>query len=140
MQHPVTSGPGFTALCMRIDPTWDLRVPFDVRTYCMPQRRPDRSTEDPASGWQAHESDEDTSQGVRLLHDLATPLTVISGYTQLLRRRATGMTSQDAAVMERSLKAIEGAVDRMLAVLKQHVEEDAGQERRDKVERSIRDE
>lgn len=52
-----------------------------------------------------------------LLHQLGTPLTIISGHTQLLQRRTRHMIGNDAATLDRSLRAIEGAVQRMVTVL-----------------------
>ena len=52
-----------------------------------------------------------------LLHQLGTPLTIISGHAQLLRRRTRHMVGDDAATLDRSLEAIEVAVQRMVAVL-----------------------
>jgi signal transduction histidine kinase len=52
-----------------------------------------------------------------LLHQLGTPLTIISGHTQLLQRRTKHLADDDVAVLDRSLRAIDGAVQRMVTVL-----------------------
>ena len=61
-----------------------------------------------------------SSEAEDLIHDLGTPLTIISGYVQLLRRRNRGKSEGDAAAMERSLEAIEGAVERMKKIVSEH--------------------
>lgn len=52
-----------------------------------------------------------------LLHQLGTPLTIISGHTQLLRRRTRHVVGDDVATLDRSLKGIERAVQSMITVL-----------------------
>lgn len=57
------------------------------------------------------------SDSNELLHNLGTPLTIICGHVQLLRRRNRGKDGSDADALERSLDAMEGAVDRMREVV-----------------------
>lgn len=59
-----------------------------------------------------------------MLHRLGTPLTIISGYAQLIRRRNRKYAGEEAEAMDRSLRAIESAVDRMKDIVAEHREED----------------
>lgn len=59
-------------------------------------------------------TDDDTRE---MLHQLRTPLTIISGYVQLLRRRNHRQEDGQADGLERSLHAIESAVDRMRDII-----------------------
>lgn len=60
------------------------------------------------------------SETEEMIHSLGTPLTIISGYVQLLRRRNRRKAGLDDAALERSLQAIEGAVDRMKDIVAEH--------------------
>jgi light-regulated signal transduction histidine kinase (bacteriophytochrome) len=66
------------------------------------------------------------SESDALIHSLGTPLTIISGYVQLLRRRNRDKEGSEAAALDRSLEAIEGAVDRMRDIVAEHRNEQAG--------------
>lgn len=52
-----------------------------------------------------------------LLRDIGAPLTVIKGHAQLIRRRATSQTREEALLLDRSIAAIELAVQRIIASL-----------------------
>lgn len=52
-----------------------------------------------------------------LVHRFSAPLTVIKGNAQLIRRRAKGLDDVDAVVLERSVVAIELAVQRIVSGL-----------------------
>lgn len=52
-----------------------------------------------------------------LLRDVGAPLTVIKGHAQLIRRRAKGRTREEEILTERSIMAIEQAVQRIIASL-----------------------
>jgi light-regulated signal transduction histidine kinase (bacteriophytochrome) len=83
----------------------------------MTEQSPSKACDGPLSGPdklpEPYESGE-------LIHSLGTPLTIISGYVQLLRRRNRDKDGSEAAALERSLEAIEGAVDRMKDIVAQH--------------------
>lgn len=78
-----------------------------------PQEEPDDAFTDP-------KPDPDVPESDQMLHRLGTPLTIINGYVQLLRRRNRMKSGQDAVAMETSLAAIEGAVNRMKAIVDEH--------------------
>lgn len=91
---------------------------FDfARTFPMNQQPPQKEPDDPLT-----DSGEDLvlPESDEMLHRLGTPLTIINGYVQLLRRRNRARAGQDADVMETSLAAIEGAVNRMKSIVDEH--------------------
>lgn len=63
----------------------------------------------------------DTREAVQLhslfVPDLTSPLTVIKGHAQLIGRRTIGEASEETAQLQRSLEAIEVAVQRITAAL-----------------------
>ena len=81
---------------------------------------------EPDSGHLAEPSETD-----ELIHSLGTPLTIISGYVQLLRRRNKQKDGNEAAALDRSLEAIEGAVDRMKQIVAEHREAQTHQDKDD---------
>ena len=76
-------------------------------------RAPDESGRNPEKQDKRSEADE-------LLHDLGTPLTIVSGYVQLIRRRNRGQPGREADALERSLDAMEDAIERMREVVLNH--------------------
>lgn len=52
-----------------------------------------------------------------LLRDIGAPLTVIKGHAQLIRRRATTQTREEAVLLDQSIAAIELAVQRIIVSL-----------------------
>ncbi len=75
----------------------------------------------PASDVDNHASQPgDTDQVFSFLfRDIGAPLTVIKGHAQLIRRRSTRGTREDAILMERSVAAIELAVHNIIVSLGQ---------------------
>lgn len=65
----------------------------------------------------------DTPETVHLhtlqIPDFISPLTIIKGHAQLLRRRATGACTGEAVQLEHSVAAIEAAVRRIVVTLEQ---------------------
>ena len=55
----------------------------------------------------------------RFVPDLISPLTVIKAHAQLIRRRAGSESAADTAQLERSLAAIERAVERIATALEE---------------------
>lgn len=59
-----------------------------------------------------------------LAHAIGAPLTVIKGHAQLIRRRAKARDDGEAAALERSIAAIELAVQTIVAALPVTVDND----------------
>lgn len=78
-----------------------------------PEKRPDGSLTDPRDQQQR------ALGSAHFLHQLGTPLTVIRGEAQLIRRRSRTQGTDDAALL-RSLTAIDAAVQRMITVLTEY--------------------
>lgn len=52
-----------------------------------------------------------------MAHAVGSPLTVIKGHAQLIRRRARGRDDDNAVALERSVVAIEAAVARIMVAI-----------------------
>lgn len=59
-----------------------------------------------------------------LAHQIRTPLTVIQGHTHLMRRRVKQCGAAEAAALERSLAAIELAVQETVSVVDEVVRQE----------------
>jgi hypothetical protein len=88
-------------------------LPVRVRISPVPDIPSDEQEERVPEAIQPGQASIDGSEAQRL----AAPLTVIKAHAQLIRRRAKEQTAENPAALERSLEAIERAVQCMVTIL-----------------------